>query len=187
MPMITAGTNFWTRGQDAVIELIAATAAFQAWTSASDAIEAKERIYVHEAPEPERQPGDEDRDTYDAADYAALYPCCIVSLPEDGEGFEWQQIANDNQYQMECTGTRYSVRFEAHVTANQNNQQFIRTFENAVGGIVEAMIERNNSDPDEFGFTSLSGPRVYHEDYGRRTQGHIIGFKFEIARNVEIG
>lgn len=186
MPDIATGTNFWTKAQDAAMDLVASAAAFQAWVGAADAAAAKQlRVFLHEVPEPAaiRQESDE----YDDAEYAALYPCLIVSLPEDGDAFAWQQIANDNQIQMECSSLRLSLRFENFVPGNQNNQQFIRSFENAIGDILEDMVEINNASPGQFGFTSMSSPRVYHESYGRRSQGHVIGFKVEIERSVELG
>lgn len=168
MAPITPGTNCLTQAEDSVVELFANLASFQAFAGVGDALSAKQRIYVHDIPGTLT----DDSDTWDAAEWLAMFPVALVKEPEDAPMWDIVQAARDRLIQYNIN-LAFEVTLEAYPADGLDDQEQARAFMNAYGAIVEELHTVANLRPGEFAPSRISpsgklGRRHYakHADLG---------------------
>lgn len=144
-----AGVNCLTRAEDAVVETIANSNAFQAMVAAADAAEAKERIYVDHLPNP-----NEDRDEWTREQWDALFPLAGVLPPDDDEQVSFLHYANGSGFEY-ATSLAFHIRFVQRPNPALDIANASREFKNTIGTIAEEMLAQSYT-PGRFKFTKLA-------------------------------
>ena len=182
MPPTVAGTNCITQSEDVLVDTIAGLAAFQAFTGTANSAAAKARIYVGDIPRTA-----EDQDHWTDAEIAAIYPCCIICPPPDGNEAQFRYTANSGFYDF-TVNLRFLLRFERFVPASTDEQNVIRTIKNQVGDIAEDLAEAAGVG-DKFAATDIMTNGVpYRSNFGRaEPQGDICGWELLLAREIQEG
>lgn len=183
MPPLVPGTNCITIAEDALVETLAQTQAFQAFVGAEDVEGARSKIYVHDVPMTT-----EDRDDWTLTEWQAIYPCAIIGPPPDGNILQMRYTANSVLYDM-TADLRFLVRFERLLPANVGStQDEIRDLINAIGDILDGLAASAGAE-GTFGFTSLTTNGVpYRSNFGRgEPMGVIQGWEIQVERQIQEG
>ncbi len=178
-----AGTNFLTKAEDLLISTLAGLAKVQAFLGVDTVAEAKARIYAHEIPRTM-----DDADNWNAAEWAAIFPCVILSPGEDEE-FTLTHTANGSpSWEVIASQISFSLRFERQRPAAVDEQEEVRALRNAIGDILEDIIAHNGND-GTFCFSSIKPVGAcYRGSYGRESDmGVVQGWKIDVASSVQEG
>lgn len=178
-----AGTNCITKAEDALIAMIADCPAFQSFIGTVDAVAAKARIYIDDLPAPANDKVDE----YTAAEWLALFPCCLIEPPEQsGESLILQHAASGGGGLYEYDPSlAFQIRFERFAPEGVSREDRLRKLKNDIGDIIEQMADRSGLDTF-FAFSRLAPIRVpYIGGYDHTPyEGDIEGWAWGITREV---
>ncbi|TXH44326.1 MAG: hypothetical protein E6Q97_32845 [Desulfurellales bacterium] len=177
--MVDVGTNSITQAEDALIELLANSAAFRTFVGAANATAAKARIYLYDIPSTA-----EDQDGYTDAEFVALFPCAIIGPPDDGEMFRGTYTANGVNYEY-TVDVAFSVRFERQRSGTDTDQAAVRKLCNAIGDVIDQLMLSSGTG-GHFAFTDVSPVAApYVGEYGRdQSLGVVEGWKWLFRREV---
>lgn len=138
---LDVGTNSITIAEDAIIDSLAYSGAFQTLVDADNPYEAKASIYCVEIPQPTNT-----SDTWTAAEWTALFPCAIIQPPEEGASVTYKHHAIGAPLWEHVRDTAFDIRFERFLPATMTEQEAIREFQNSVGDIMEEFISQSGVD-----------------------------------------
>lgn len=177
--MVDAGTNCITQAEDALIELLANSAAFRTFTGTANATAAKTKIYLYDVPATAQ-----DKDDYSSAEFVALFPCAIIGPPDEGQTLEGRYTANGVNYEY-TVDLAFSVRFERQRGASDTDQVAVRKLCNAIGDVIDQlMLQSGNGGNFAFTYVAPIGT-PYVGEYGRdQSLGVVEGWKWLFRREV---
>jgi hypothetical protein len=180
--MVTAGTNSFTKCEDAMSALLAKSSAVRAFLLVADETEAYTKVFIDEVPRTDQV----DSDDWDHETYVAQFPCVIISAPTDGKWFSVEMDARDSSPLYKAS-FMFALRFEAFANESEDEQEQLRSFKNAVFDGIEDMLNRAVMEPGVFLPTSVEPlESCYRLDFRRRQDlGHIIGASFLFTAAVQ--
>ena len=180
--MITAGTNTFTKCEDAIAALLAKSSAVRLFLAVADETEAYTKIFIDEVPRTDQV----DSDDWDHATYVAQFPCVIISAPTDGKWFTVELDARDSSPLYKAS-FMFALRFEAFADESEDEQEQLRAFKNSVFDGIEDMLNSAVMEPGVFLPTSIEPlDACYRLDFRRRQDlGHIIGTSFLFTAAVQ--
>lgn len=178
----TAGSNFLTEAEDKLIDTLAALVKVQSWLGVGNATDAKARIYAQEIPRTI-----EDQDEWTADELEAIFPCVIIGPPEDAPEFELRHTADGAPAWEMIADVAFSIRFERIRPTATDNQAELRALRNAIGDVLEDIVE-NNGNSGTFTFSTIRpAGACYVAAIGRTEDLPIHGWKIEVACVVQEG
>lgn len=180
MAPITAGTNCLTKTEDAIVSLLANTAAVQAFLGEVNAAAAKTRIFLHAIPEAIG------RDAWNEDEWLAKFPCIIITGPDDGDVLRLSASARDEGLGFDVH-TKFAIRLEAYATPDEtNDEEVARKFLELAGAVVDNIRDRVGTAAGEYQFTGLMLNSVYRGRYDRYADlGDTLGIKLEIESVIQ--
>ncbi len=176
---VPIGTNCVTKIEDSFMDLLASTAAFQAWTSTASKAAALARIYIDALPEPAVVP------EYDASEWSAYFPLALIMQPADGEQVRLSATSHGEGWEYHVA-SKIGVSFLRFRTSGISLQQEIRNIRNEIGDIVEDMAD-GSGRAGNYGFTSASPsggtfePAETFSDLANL--GSMIGWEWSFSRD----